>query len=422
MDTTVAAYEGNDRSVLLIVFKQPGANVIDTVDTIKARLPMLTATIPPSVKVDTILDRTITIRASVVDVEFTLALSVMLVVLVILLSRSQFLGDHDSDRDGAARAARLLRGHLSARLQKPSDNLVPDDGADHRGRVRGRRRHRGGGEHLPPCRERRAAVRGSAHRRARDRLHGDLHQHVADRGVHPAPADGRHHRPPVPRIRHDGDGIDCGVGGGVAYACSDAGGALHAAPEPPARSRLQRARSLFRRPALRLSPHPRHRAQAPADRACRVLRHCRADHRDVRGNPQGLLPERGHRHDLRPVGGGPGRVSGGNDAASGDARRDHRARSGRRGVRVQHGQWRRRQHHQHRPRFHDPKAPRRAQGECRADHQPAASAARRRQGRDRVPAVAPGYYGRRTAFARRVPVHAPGRQHRRALKLVCQDA
>ena len=76
MDTTVAAYEGNDRSVLLIVFKQPGANVIDTVDTIKARLPTLTATIPPSVKVDTIpIAPYITIRASVVDVEFTLALT-----------------------------------------------------------------------------------------------------------------------------------------------------------------------------------------------------------------------------------------------------------------------------------------------------------------------------------------------------------
>ena len=72
------------RSILLIVYKQPGANVIDTVDQIKARLPALTATIPPTIKVDTILDRTITIRASVEDVEFTLALTIVLVVLVIL--------------------------------------------------------------------------------------------------------------------------------------------------------------------------------------------------------------------------------------------------------------------------------------------------------------------------------------------------
>jgi hydrophobe/amphiphile efflux-1 (HAE1) family protein len=84
-DTTVAAYDNSRRTVLLVVNKQPGANVIDTVDTIKARLPALTATIPPSIKVDTILDRTITIRASVADVEFTLALTFVLVVLVILL-------------------------------------------------------------------------------------------------------------------------------------------------------------------------------------------------------------------------------------------------------------------------------------------------------------------------------------------------
>jgi hydrophobe/amphiphile efflux-1 (HAE1) family protein len=83
-DETVAAYEKTQRSVLLIVYKQPGANVIDTVDQIKARLPALTATIPPTIKVNTILDRTVTIRASVEDVEFTLALTIVLVVLVIL--------------------------------------------------------------------------------------------------------------------------------------------------------------------------------------------------------------------------------------------------------------------------------------------------------------------------------------------------
>jgi hydrophobe/amphiphile efflux-1 (HAE1) family protein len=84
-DQTVAADKDNQRSVLLLVFKQPGANVIDTVDQIKAQLPRLTATIPPAMKVETVLDRTTTIRASVRDVEFTLALTVALVVMVILL-------------------------------------------------------------------------------------------------------------------------------------------------------------------------------------------------------------------------------------------------------------------------------------------------------------------------------------------------
>ena len=90
VDRTVAAYQNNKPGVILAVFKQPGANVIETVDQIKAELPQLTARIPPAVEVKTILDRTTTIRASVADVEFTLALTIALVVLVILLFLRNF--------------------------------------------------------------------------------------------------------------------------------------------------------------------------------------------------------------------------------------------------------------------------------------------------------------------------------------------
>ena len=71
-DRTIAAYENNKPGIQLLIFKQPGANVIETVDEIKAQLPRLTANIPPDIQVHTILDRTVTIRASVHDVEFTL--------------------------------------------------------------------------------------------------------------------------------------------------------------------------------------------------------------------------------------------------------------------------------------------------------------------------------------------------------------
>ena len=84
-DNTIASYENQTRDILLVVYKQPGANVIDTVDNISARMPALTAAIPPSMKVVTVLDRTITIRAAVADVEFTLGLTVVLVVLVIMM-------------------------------------------------------------------------------------------------------------------------------------------------------------------------------------------------------------------------------------------------------------------------------------------------------------------------------------------------
>jgi len=84
-DRNIAALTGEKPAVILLVFKQPGANVIDTVDQIKAAMPRLYSIIPPGMKVDTIVDRTQTIRASVADVEFTLALTIGLVVLVILL-------------------------------------------------------------------------------------------------------------------------------------------------------------------------------------------------------------------------------------------------------------------------------------------------------------------------------------------------
>jgi multidrug efflux pump subunit AcrB len=84
-NTNIAAWSGTNRSVLLIVSKQPGANVIDTVDQIKASLPRINSAIPAGLKIETILDRTQTIRASVADVQFTLALTCALVVLVILL-------------------------------------------------------------------------------------------------------------------------------------------------------------------------------------------------------------------------------------------------------------------------------------------------------------------------------------------------
>lgn len=81
----LAAWANGRRAVILAILKEPGANVIDTVDQIKARLPKLEATIPPAITVDTIIDRTTTIRASITDVQFTLMLTIVLVVLVIFL-------------------------------------------------------------------------------------------------------------------------------------------------------------------------------------------------------------------------------------------------------------------------------------------------------------------------------------------------
>jgi multidrug efflux pump subunit AcrB len=72
-------------AILIVVFKSPGANVISTVDNVMAEMPRLQASIPPTIKIDVALDRTTTIRASVHDVEISLLISVLLVVLVVFL-------------------------------------------------------------------------------------------------------------------------------------------------------------------------------------------------------------------------------------------------------------------------------------------------------------------------------------------------
>src|ERR1700733_11313699 len=81
----VAGWFNQHRAIILGIQRQPGANVIETVDLIKAMLPVLEASIPAAVKVSIISDRTETIRASVADVQFTLLLTVALVVMVIFL-------------------------------------------------------------------------------------------------------------------------------------------------------------------------------------------------------------------------------------------------------------------------------------------------------------------------------------------------
>ncbi|MEA2731263.1 MAG: multidrug efflux pump, partial [Acetobacteraceae bacterium] len=84
-NTKLGAWANTTPAVILNVQRQPGANVIQVVDTIKSLLPQLQATLPAAVDVAVLTDRTVTIRASVADVEFELGLAVALVVLVIFL-------------------------------------------------------------------------------------------------------------------------------------------------------------------------------------------------------------------------------------------------------------------------------------------------------------------------------------------------
>jgi hydrophobe/amphiphile efflux-1 (HAE1) family protein len=89
-DNTIGSFQNGKPGILLVAYKQPGANVIDTVDQIRMLLPRLIRNIPPGIEVKVVQDRTRTIRASVQDVEFTLAVTVVLVVMVILLFLRNF--------------------------------------------------------------------------------------------------------------------------------------------------------------------------------------------------------------------------------------------------------------------------------------------------------------------------------------------
>ncbi|WP_298110720.1 efflux RND transporter permease subunit [Bradyrhizobium sp.] len=89
-DAKQAAWANGQRGVFLVVYKQPGANVIDTVDKIKALLPRLVAGIPAAIKIGIMSDRTQTIRAAVEDVQYTLLLTILLVVMVIFIFLRSF--------------------------------------------------------------------------------------------------------------------------------------------------------------------------------------------------------------------------------------------------------------------------------------------------------------------------------------------
>ena len=160
-DTKPAAWADGKRGVFLVIFKQPGANVIDTVDRIKAALPQLQRRDPAGDQRQRSqrphadhprLGRRRAVHAAAHhragrDGDLRLP--------------AQLLGDDHPERHRAAGAARRLRADVG-RSATARQSLA--DGADHRGRLRGRRRHRHAGEHHPLHRGGREADRGRAAR------------------------------------------------------------------------------------------------------------------------------------------------------------------------------------------------------------------------------------------------------------------
>ena len=114
--------ERQARAIPIIVFRQPGANIIATVDRIRAQMPFLEASIPRGIHINVVLDRTTTIRASVSDVERTLLISVGAGHRWWCSSSSaNARATLDRRRRRAGLADRHLRGHVPVRVQL--DNL-----------------------------------------------------------------------------------------------------------------------------------------------------------------------------------------------------------------------------------------------------------------------------------------------------------
>ena len=294
----LAAWQNAKRGVLLVIFKQAGANVIGTVGRVQAELPALEAAIPPrdpcahhrrSHADDPRLGQRRRVHAGAVDRPRRDG---------DLPVPAQRLGDADLLRHRAARTGRHARRDVRARLQ-PRQPLA--DGLDDRGRLRRRRRDRDAGEHLSPRRGRHVADGGGGEGRGRDRLHHRVDQSFPRRGVHPAAADERHRRPAVPRIRDDGLVRRAALGVHLADLDADDVLALPQAAERPARLAVSHRRGRLRLHPRVLSPHAGDRAALPVHHAAGVPGDRRADRRALHHHPEGLLPDAGHRPDRRGV-------------------------------------------------------------------------------------------------------------------------
>ncbi len=205
-------------AVIVNIQRQPGANVIDVVDRIKQLLPQLQASLPAAIKVTVLTDRTVTIRASVHDVQFELFLAIALVVMVIFL----FLRSLSATvipsvavplsligTFGVMYLAGFSINNLTLMALTIATGFVVDDAIV---MIENIARYIEAGET--------AARRGAQGCRA-DRIHHHFADDLADRRADPAVVHGRRRRPAVSRVRDHAGHLDPDFGGRVADADAD---------------------------------------------------------------------------------------------------------------------------------------------------------------------------------------------------------
>ena len=190
--------------------RQPDANTVEVVNQVKALIPAFAPNFRALSTSMCLQDRAAPIRAAVTDVQHTLILTVVLVVLVIFLFVRRLVGDHHSGACPAGIDHRHLCRHVSRRIL-PQQCFAAR--AHARGRVRGRRRDRDARKHRPPHAKPAWTNGGGSQRFARDHLHDRIDDHLAGRGIHPGFFHGGRGRARIPRIcqcdrhRHFGVGL-----------------------------------------------------------------------------------------------------------------------------------------------------------------------------------------------------------------------
>jgi multidrug efflux pump len=195
-DIHVVGLANGKPAVVLVISRQPGANIIATVDRVYAALPQLQASISPAIAMSVVLDRTTTVRASVRDIELTLIISVVLVILVVFA----FLRTLRATLIPSIAVPLSLIGtfgvmyllgysldNLSLMALAISTGFVVDD--------------RGAREHHALHRAGDAPRTGCVPRGSRNRIHRALNEHLAGCRFHSYFADGWYRRAAVPRIR-----------------------------------------------------------------------------------------------------------------------------------------------------------------------------------------------------------------------------
>ena len=284
--------EGGQRAINLALKRQPGANTIEVTDTVRKLLPALESQLPPSVHMTVRGDRSRTIRAAFTDIQWTMLITLLLVVSVIFL----FLHNLSATLIPALALPFSILGTFAVMKLAGVQHQQPvHDGAHPLHRLRRGRCHRDAREHRAPHRGGRGTARGGAQRLAGNRFHDSDDDDVAGGGVHPDPVHGRHPGPAVPRVcRHHHDRHPR-LRRRLDHADADA-----VQPVPPCRAREEGLRGIAGsrvRPAVsRLPVEPRRRA-APSCRHAGGLRGGAGGHRPhVQRRPEGFHPRSGQRH------------------------------------------------------------------------------------------------------------------------------